>query len=181
MFGGILMKFDFNNEAIYAVAVRLAVAFTIAFSFSLAAFAQSEPVAVNHTQQASATPASKPLITEFRGVTLGMTADQIEDKLGDPEADDAVSLYYVFDKGESLQVALDAEKKVRMIAMIYLGNNAQAPGYAEVFGPAIPLAPAADGRIYNLIRYPEAGYSVTYGRIKVDDKPMTTITIQKIG
>jgi hypothetical protein len=123
----------------------------------------------------------QPLVSELKGIAIGMHADEVKTKLGKPKLSDATSLYYMFSDGESLQIALDDKEQVKMAAMIYLGNEADAPEFLEVFGPAVAQPALTDGRLHKLVRYPEAGYWVAYGYLTVEDEPMTTVTIQKIS
>lgn len=122
-----------------------------------------------------------PLVDDINGITLGMTADDVKSKLGKPDTSDSATMYYDLDKGEQVQLRLDADKKVSMIAGIYTGKNADAPDFSEVFGPAAQPVPQQNGTIYKLVRYPSAGYWVAYSRLELDNGPMTTVTLQKIG
>jgi hypothetical protein len=78
-----------------------------------------------------------------------------------------------------VQIRVDADKKVRFIAITYLDENKNAPKFADVFGAEIPVAEKPDGSIYNLVRYPEAGYWVAYSRT-AGEKPSVTVTMQKL-
>ena len=139
----------------------------------------------NSSVSTSAQPAPKPAvvspaITDLRGVTIGMTDEQVREKLGKPEAGDSSGMYFSFSNGESLQLALDSDKKVRMIAAIYSGKDAKAPDVDDVFGNDATAQPATDGKVYKIVRYPTAGYWVSYSRLNLDAGPMTTVTIQKM-
>jgi hypothetical protein len=93
-------------------------------------------------------PAAMPALTELKGVAIGMTDDQVREKLGKPASADASSMVYTFDNGETIQLGLDTDKKVRMIAAIFSGKGVNAPDAKSVFvdGPAIE--PTSDGRFY---------------------------------
>ena len=52
-----------------------------------------------------------------------------------------------------------------------------APAPKSVFGSDV--APKADGSIYRMVRYPKAGYWVSYSRTAGAD-PMVTVTMQKM-
>ena len=122
----------------------------------------------------------QPVFTEYRGIAVGMTADEVREKIGrKPKIEDKDGFYYVFSDSESLQVVLDENKKVKIISIIYTEGNANAPTYEAVFGKSVPLEPAADGRVYKLIRYPESGFWVAYSS-GAGDKPTVTVTIQKM-
>jgi hypothetical protein len=117
---------------------------------------------------------------DVNGVTLGMTADDVKEKLGKPDAGDDTSLFYTLPNGESLQLKLDGDKKVSMVAAIYSGKDAKAPEPTEIFGPDASVQPQADGKIYKMVRYPAAGFWIAYSRLNLDGGTMTTVTIQKI-
>lgn len=133
-----------------------------------------------NAQPATKTAVASPAIADLRGVTIGMTDEQVREKLGRPQAGDASGLYYSFSNGESLQLALDGDKKVRMVAAIYSGKDAKAPDVDDIFGSDITAQPSTDGKIYKMVRYPSAGYWVSYSRLNLDAGPMTTVTIQKM-
>jgi hypothetical protein len=125
--------------------------------------------------------AARPHISDLNGIRLGMTTDEVKAKLGKPDANDAVSMYYDLDNGQSLQLRLDGDKKVTMVALIYGGREAKAPAFAEVLGPEVPLITKENGSIYKQVRYPSEGYWVSYSRLDLETGPMTTVTMQKIA
>ncbi len=121
----------------------------------------------------------QPVMTDYKGIKIGMTADEVRDKLdAKPKVADKDGFYYVFSDDESAQITLDKNKKVRVISVTYSGKDA-APKYEDVFGKDISLAEKPSGRIYNLVRYPEAGYWVAYNR-SAGNSPTTTVTMQKM-
>jgi len=122
-----------------------------------------------------------PLVDDIHGISLGMTANEVRNKLGKPDTGDSTMMYYDLDKGEQVQLQLNAEKKVSMIAGIYLGKDADPPEFAEVFGPDAQPVRQEDGKIYRQVRYPSEGYWVAYSRLELESGPMTTVTIQKIA
>jgi hypothetical protein len=62
------------------------------------------------------------------------------------------------------------------ISVDYFGGDAKAPSPSEVLGEELKAKP--DGSIYQLKRYPDAGYWVSYNRT-AGEKPIITITMQK--
>lgn len=129
------------------------------------------------------TKASAPVFTDYRGVKIGASADEVKELLDEkPESDDGNALLFDFSDGEMAQIVLDGNKKVRLIAVTYTGKNAKAPTYQSVFGASVPVKEMADGRVYNMVQYPEAGYWVAYSSLAPsNDERMVAITIQKLG
>lgn len=121
--------------------------------------------------------ANTPVFTDYRGVRIGMNAEEVRAKLdrlkdGGPHQD-----FFVFSEKESAQIYYDQEKKVVAISVDYFGDNNNAPSPEAILGVALQAKP--DGSMYQLNRYPEAGYWVSYNRT-AGDKPIVTITVQKI-
>lgn len=120
--------------------------------------------------------AQQPLYIEYRGVSIGMKAQDVWTKLGEPlqKADDMD--FYVFSEGKEMaQIAYDASHAVKAVSVDYLGGVG-APDYKLVAGPNVDVKP--DGSIYKLIRYDSLGVWVYYNRTG-GETPMVTITIQK--
>jgi hypothetical protein len=126
--------------------------------------------------KAAPTPAASPAFS-YKGVSLGMAADDVRAKLGDPkEKSDAQDLY-VFSDEESAQVLYDAGHKVNAIMITFSGKLTGAPTPKDVFGEDIE--PRPDGGISKMVRYPKAGYWIAYNKIVGDDS-MISIAMQKI-
>ena len=180
------MKILFNMVSHKAARLAVLLAFTIVFA--PAAFAQthedtqvSEPVAAVEKPKTPAVPgALVPVVADLRGISLGMTADEVKKALGSPDTEDATGMYFELKNGESVQLRLDADKKVSMIAAMYTGKNAKAPEFTAVFGPEAKIEPGENGRLYKLVRYPASGYWVAYSRINTGDSAMTTVTMTKL-
>ncbi|MEP7213233.1 MAG: hypothetical protein ABI791_09170 [Acidobacteriota bacterium] len=181
------MKILFN--IVSQKAARLAVLFAFVVVLVPAAFAQAhedqqvtEPVAAVEKPKTPAVPgALVPAVNDLKGISLGMTANEVKKTLGDPDTADATGMYFELKNGESLQLRLNAEKKVSMIAAMYTGKNAKAPEFTAVFGPDVKIEPGENGRLYKLVRYPASGYWVAYSRINSGDSAMTTVTMTKMN
>ena len=170
-----LGKFEIFNLVRVLCLVILAGATTV--------FAQTTEVAKSETVKTDVketkSTAVQPVLTDYRGIKIGMTADEVRKTLNEkPEVADKDGFLYVFSGNESAQIMLDGEKKVRVIAVIYRDNKT-APKYEEVFGKDVPLEPMPDGRVYNLVRYPDSGFWIAYNRA-AGDRPLVTVTIQKL-
>ncbi len=115
----------------------------------------------------------QPLFSEYKGIRLGVTAEQVRAKLGNPtlKADDQD--YYAFSETESAQFAYDAMHKVVTISIDYTG--AGAPDYRNVVGA--PVEQMTDGSLYKIVRYEAHGFWVSYNRAT---SGVVTVTIQKI-
>ncbi len=122
------------------------------------------------------TQVNQPLFRDYRGITIGMTADEVHAKLGAPQETSLNQDYYRHSESELAQVIYDSAQRVKVIGVTYIGEAA-APSCMEVFG--VEVAAADDGAINKVIRYPVAGYSVSYYRTAGAD-PLVTVTIQKI-
>jgi hypothetical protein len=119
------------------------------------------------------TTPEQPLFSEYKGVRLGMTTDEVRAKLGSPtmKADDQD--YYIFSETESAQIAYDGTRRVVTISIDYVSG---APDYRNVVGQSIDQM--QNGSLYKMVRYEAQGFWVSYGRAGANGT--VTITIQKI-
>lgn len=114
--------------------------------------------------------------TDYRGVSIGMAADEVRAKLDRIKKGNGQD-YLNFSEHESAQIYYDKSGKVTAVSIDYFGDDSQAPTPEAVLGAAIQAKP--DGSMYQLNRYPQAGYWVSYNRT-AGDKPIVTITLQKM-
>ena len=124
------------------------------------------------------TPILMPVLTEYKGIKIGTSAEAVRDKLGKAKIDDKDGFFYDWDE-EIAQIRLDAEKNVLLVAVTYSDKNENSPKFADVFGSDVPVPAQPDGSIYKLVRYPEAGYWVSYSRT-AGEKPRVTVMMQKL-
>lgn len=132
------------------------------------------------TAIASATPPGgddKPLYSSYKGVRIGTPTDEARSKLGTPKEKADDQDFYVYSEYESVQVIYDAAHTVTAISVNYLGDPKVIPTPHDIFGADVAAKP--DGSIFKLVRYPKAGYWVSYNRTAGED-PMIIVTMQKI-
>lgn len=120
--------------------------------------------------------ADKPLYSEYKGVHLDMEASEVRKKLGDPTDKGDVQDFFVFSDNESAQVFY-TKGKVMAVSVNYVGDKSGAPLPKIVLGTDIEAG--ADGAMHKMVRYPDAGYWVSYNRTGGGD-PLVTVTMQKI-
>ncbi len=124
------------------------------------------------------TPADgQPTFHEFRGVHIGMAADEARKKLGSPRDKSEEQDLYVFNDNEAVQVYYDKTGAVSAISVDFMSGATGVPSSKEVFGAEAEAK--ADGSIFKRVDYPKAGYWVSYSRTAGND-PTITITIQKM-
>jgi hypothetical protein len=114
---------------------------------------------------------------EYRGIQLGMTTDEVRKKLGSPKDKGDEQDLFVFGDNESAQVVYDQTHKVVTISADFLSTDGSVPTAKQVFGADAEAK--ADGSVYKMVRFPKAGYWLSYNRTG-GTAPMTSITLQKI-
>jgi len=149
----------------------------LAIGFISVANAQTEQaVAAVANPSARNSTAAVPMFKDYRGIHIGMTAEEVRSTL-DGIKKDKIQDVFVPSEHESAQIFYDDQGKVTAISIDYFGDNSNAPSPAAVLGTELQAKP--DGSMYQLNRYPEAGYWVSYNRT-AGDKPIITITMQKM-
>ncbi|MGI9036092.1 MAG: hypothetical protein ACR2GD_08645 [Pyrinomonadaceae bacterium] len=180
-----LEKFNWENSRA-AIILQAGSLIVLLFWLATAAFGQTTGGSMNKSQTAAApvkkseTPkaALMPVMKDYRGVTIGMTAKEVKDKLGKAKIEDKTGFYYKFSDDEKAQIVLGKNKNVRIISIRYSSKNENAPKIQDVFGADATATPAAGGAIYKLVRYPAAGYLIVYS--KGGANGMTVVTMQKM-
>jgi len=119
-----------------------------------------------------------PAWQSYKGVSIGMSAAQVREKLGAAKSEDADGFFYVFSETENAQILLDAGKTVRTISVVFAAEHPGAPAFADVFGKTAVAEPKPDGSIFKMMRYEDAGYWVSYNR-QAGEKAMIIVMIQK--
>lgn len=119
-------------------------------------------------------PSAEPVFTEFKGISIGMMADAVRAKLGEPaRKGDDQDLYVVSDT-VTAQIWYSAAHKVTAISVDYLESTA-APGAKEILGEEPERKP--DGSTYKLVRYEKKGFWVSY--YSSPGRAVVTVTIQQ--
>ena len=118
-----------------------------------------------------------PLFLEYRGVQLGMTSDEVRKKLGDPKEKGDEQDFYIFSENETAQFLYDKTHKVTAISADFMSTGNKAPSAKDVFGADVEAK--ADGSVYKMVRYPKAGYWLSFNRTG-GTSPLITVTLQKI-
>lgn len=130
------------------------------------------------TRKTPAAAEDEPVFNEYRGVQIGWLADEVRKKLGNPANKGEEQDFYVFGENETCQVLYDkATNKVTAISVDFLSGASEVITPQQVFGADFDSKP--DGSKYKLVRYPKAGYWVSYSRT-AGDTPIVTVTIQAL-
>jgi len=121
--------------------------------------------------------ADTPQFNDFKGVRIGMPTEEVRKKLGSPRDKGDEQDFYVFNDTQAVQIFYDkTSKTVTAISIDFMSGASQIPEAKDVVGE---LDVKADGSAYKLVRYPKAGYWVSYSKTAGKDATIT-ITMQKI-
>jgi hypothetical protein len=119
-----------------------------------------------------------PVYHDFKGVQIGMSADEVRRKLGRPKESDETQDFFVFSDTQLARVYYDNAHKATAIIVTYIGKSNGAPSPKDILGSDIEAK--SDGSMYKMVQYPKAGFWVAYSRVS-GDEPMTIITMQKMN
>ena len=145
----------------------------VAASLSLAGFSAAQTA----RNRAGGQTEEAPVFREYRGIQIGSLTDDVRKKLGSPADKGDVQDFFIFGEKETAQVLYDKEHKVVAISVDFVNGANGVITPAQVFGSDIEAKP--DGSKYKLVRYPKAGYWLSYNRT-AGDTPMVSVTLQKI-
>lgn len=132
--------------------------------------------AVDTGSKEKAVETVKPKWGDYKGITIGMSAEEVRSKLSGLKDKGAQQDFFVLSDTENVQVYYDDKSRVQAISVNY-ANARNAPAAAAVVGEEVKAKD--DGSIYKLVRYPDAGYWVAYSRTAGKD-PLVIVTIQQI-
>ena len=114
----------------------------------------------------------------YRSLAIGMKADEARKTLGEPKDKSDEQDLYLFTDDELAQVFYDANHLITAISITYYKDLVtKAPTPKQVLGE--DALPKADGTIFKTVRFPKAGYSVSYSKTS-GDAASVSITFQKI-
>jgi len=167
----------FAEAAVFALLTVAALVLLSVVSYAQAPARRPQPPAVAQPALPAAQIA-EPIYREYRGVQIGMSKEQVRQKLGTPGDVSDRQDFFNLSGVESAQVFYDAQTRVMAVSVNYLGEGGGAPAPEKIFGA--PVEPTADGTVYKLVRYERAGYHVIYSRTGGDAPPLVTVTMQKI-
>lgn len=119
----------------------------------------------------------EPVYTNYRGVHIGSTQAESRKALGDPQEGTDAQDTYVFNEKEYASIYFDADRKVKAISIDYVGDDNKPPTAIQVVGGAAETKP--DGSLFKMVRYPKAGYWVSYNRT-AGQSPLISVTMQKM-
>ncbi len=122
-------------------------------------------------------PAARSVGYLYKGLGIGMTADEVRKTLGEPKDKTDPQDLFVFSDEESAQFIYGPDKTVTAIMITFSGKLTGAPTAKDVLGEAVPAKP--DGGISKMVRYQKAGYWISYNKI-VGDESMVSIAMQKM-
>lgn len=148
-----------------------------AVAFALAAPGSAHAQRSRGAITSNAPVEGQPAFHEFRGVSIGMAADEARKKLGTPKDKSAEQDFYVFNDSEYVNVYYDKAGAVTVISVDFMSGASSVPTSKDIFGADVEAK--ADGSVFRRVDYPKAGYWVSYNRT-AGNEPTTTITIQKI-
>jgi hypothetical protein len=153
--------------------------FTLLFAVACLAviFTSTSAQTVRKGAAAAAAAEETAAFKEYRGVALGMSADEVRKKLGSPKDKGDEQDFFVFNDTETAQIVYDQTHRVVTISADFMTSGDQVPSAKQVFGSDVQAKP--DGSIYRMIRFPKSGYWLSFNRTG-GTTPLTTITLQKI-
>jgi hypothetical protein len=147
----------------------------VVFGLGLSSNTNAQPQRVKTALRSDAA-IQQPLYTEYRGVRLGMSAEEARAKLGITVIQGKDQDFYAFSENETAQIVYDTSRKVVTISVDYL-SGIGAPDYKAVLGGNLP--DTADGSVYRLVRYESLGLWVSYNRT-AGPAATVSVTIQKL-
>jgi len=161
-----------NDKGFLPVLIMLVMS-TLLVNLGIKAQAQK-----SHAASTASAVLQQPLYAEYKGVSLGMTAQEVRTKLGEPKLlavkENEVD-YFIFSESEAAQIGYDKAMKVKVISVDYQ-NGTGAPEPRAVVGGDLQVK--ENGTLYRITHYDSLGFWVSYSRT-ASPMNIVTITIQK--
>ena len=119
---------------------------------------------------------STPVFSSYKGISIGMSAEQVRSSLGEPRDSSNANDSFAPSENEFIQVYYEGGK-VAAFTLTFSGNLESAPTPKAVLGEEADVKP--DGGLFKMVRYPKAGFWVSYNKIG-GDEPMVIIAVKKM-
>src|SRR5438128_5652469 len=103
------------------------------FCFGAVAFLAILPVTAR-AQKARGDGDDAPSFSDFKGVKLGMTADESRKKLGNPRDKSVEQDFYIFNDTQAVQVMYDKKGSVAAISIDFMSGASGVPAAKDVLG-----------------------------------------------
>ncbi len=126
----------------------------------------------------AAAQTERPPFSSYKGVSIGIPIENARAILGNPKEIAEKQDFYLFSENESMQVFYEDGKTVTAIMVTFVGTLDLAPTAKDVFGEEV--AANEDGSFFKMMRYPKAGFWISYSHAASADK-MINIAMQKIN
>lgn len=162
-----------NNLSINYKTSLFGAAIAVVFILSIAGSASAQ------TARNRSGAEEEPIFHDYRGVQIGWLAEDVRKKLGTPADKGDEQDFYMFGEKETAQILYDkATRKVTAISVDFVNGATGVLTPQQVFGTDIEAKP--DGSKYRMVRYPKAGYWLSYNRT-AGESPIVTVTLQKMA
>jgi hypothetical protein len=162
----------------FFLAIMMAVPLVLfAFFRGQASEFRTNSTQIRQERVAGTDPATEPAFKDYKGVRIGMSTDEVAEKLGGPAVKEENEEVFLISDFEMAQVTYDGAGGVNTISITYSAEHPNPPTALAVLGEDV--AADADGRVYKLIRFPELGYWVAYSRT-AGDAPVVSVTMNKM-
>ncbi|CAN5538912.1 hypothetical protein BH10ACI3_BH10ACI3_02180 [soil metagenome] len=156
--------------------VKYAISVIISFTFlSIVTFGQD-----SNSTLSPASGRMTPFVTDLKGISIGMSSDEVLEKLGKPKVKDDAGMLFSLGKKEAVQIGIGTKGLVRTIALIYEDGNRNAPVFEDIFGSTVEKNENEDGSVYKMIRYDDDGFWLAYSQT-AGDSTFTTLTMGRIN
>ena len=156
----------FRSVRLFLVISVILLAASVSFPASIAAVSAPSMDADNST----------PIFISYKGISIGMLTEQVRASLGSPKSSADASDTFAPSDHEFISVYYE-RGKVSAFTITFTGDIGSAPAAKTVLGEEADVKP--DGGLFKMVRYPKAGFWVSYCKI-VGDEPIVIIAVNKI-